>query len=142
MPVPRIESAGSAEGVRNEGDAVRARLPELWRAYEETRATVLEGGIVDQRLKDLCARYLAEDDDVMAFESDDRLDERERAALGWAHAVAWDSDAAGEELWAQLHRNFSSPELVELGYFIAFTLGQQHWLGTLGLGPDGRPPDE
>jgi hypothetical protein len=139
MPEPRIEPTGSAEGVRNEGDAIRARLPELWGTYEETRATVLEGGTVDRRLKDLCARYLAEDEDVMRFESDDRFGEPERAALGWAHAVAWDSDAANDELWARLRRNFSEPELVELGYFIAFTLGQQHWLGTLGLGPDGRP---
>ena len=58
-------------------------------------------------------------------------DERERAALRWARAVAWDSDAADAELWQALHAHFSEPELVELGYFIAFTLGQQHWLGTL-----------
>jgi hypothetical protein len=122
----------------SEGDAVRARLPELYRVYAETRATVLEGGIVEQRLKELCARYLAEDDEVVTFESSDRFDDREKAALGWAHAVAWSSDAAGDELWQRLHAHFSEPELVELGYFIAFTLGQQHWLGTLGLGPDGR----
>jgi hypothetical protein len=139
---PHIEPAGRAEGVRSEGDAIRARLPELWRTYEETRATVLEGGIVDQEIKDLCARYLAEDDELMGFESDNRFGEREKAALGWAHAVAWDSDAANDELWKRLHSHFSEPELVELGYFIAFTMGQQHWLGTLGLGPDGRAPAE
>jgi len=118
---------------------VRARLPELYAVYAETRETVLEGGIVDRELKDLCARYLAEDDEVMLFESSDRFDEREKTALGWAHAVAWDADKADDALWERLHEHFSEPELVELGYFIAFTLGQQHWLGTLGLGPDGRP---
>jgi hypothetical protein len=28
---------------------------------------------------------------------------------------------------------FSEPELVELGYSIAITLGQQHWLATHGV---------
>jgi hypothetical protein len=139
---PRIEPATRIpDGVRNDGDAIRARLPKLFEAYSETRATVLEGGFLDQRLKELCSRYLAEDDDVMGFESDDRFDEREKAALAWAQAIGWDADSADDELWRRLHRNFSEPELVELGYFIAFTLGQQHWLGTLGLGPDGRPLD-
>lgn len=118
-------------------DAVRARLPELLRTYAETRATVLEGGLVDRRLKDLCARYLAEDDEVMAFETSDRFDEREKAALRWTHAIAWNADAADDALWEALHANFSEPELVELGYAIAFTLGQQHWLRTLGIEPRG-----
>ena len=118
-------------------DAVRARLPELLRTYSETRATVLEDGLVDTGLKELCARYLAEDESVMAFETSDRFDEREKAALRWAHAIAWNADDADDELWQALHAHFSEPELVELGYAIAFTLGQQHWLGTLGLDPRG-----
>jgi alkylhydroperoxidase family enzyme len=113
---------------------VRSLVPQALEAYAETRATVLEGGIVDRGLKDLCARYLAEDDDVVAHSEDpERFDARERAALAWAHAVAWDADRADAELWARLHEHFSEPELVELGYVIAFTLGQQHWLATLGL---------
>jgi hypothetical protein len=31
-------------------------------------------------------------------------------------------------------RHFSNPELVELGFFIALTLGQQRWIKTLGIG--------
>ena len=99
---------------------------------------MLEGGIVDRELKELCARYLAEDEELMGFETSDRFDERERAALRWTHAIAWSTDDADDELWAELHAHFDEPELVELGYFIAFTLGQQHWYRTLGLGPDGR----
>jgi len=119
------------------GDAVRARVPDALRAYAETREAVLEGGIVDRSLKELCARYVAEDEDVVADATSDRFDERERAALEWAHAIAWDSDAADEELWERLHSHFSEPELVELGYAIAFTLGQSHWLRSLGLPPLG-----
>jgi alkylhydroperoxidase family enzyme len=110
-------------------EEVRARVPAVADAYEETRATVLEGGIVDRKLKALCARYLADGFDVEGY------DGRERAALDWTHAVAWDATQADDELWPRLHAHFSAPELVELGYFIAFTLGQTHWLRTLGLTP-------
>jgi hypothetical protein len=117
-------------------DAVRARLPAVLDAYAATRETVLDGGIVERPLKELCARYLAEaDEEVVLYERSDRFDEREKAALCWAQAVAWDSDDADDALWERLHRHFSEPELVELGYFIAFTLGQQHWLRTLGIDP-------
>jgi len=94
---------------------------------------VLEGGIVDPAVKELCARYLAEDDDVLVHADDPaRFGERERAALAWTHAVAWDDAHADDALWARLRACFTEPELVELGYFIAFTLGQSHWLATLG----------
>ncbi|HEX8854038.1 MAG TPA: hypothetical protein VF752_00430 [Thermoleophilaceae bacterium] len=117
----------------SEADAIRARVPDALRAYGETRATVLEAGVVDQRLKELCARYIAEDDEVVNYSTSDAFDERDRAALDWVHAIAWNSDMADADLWNRLRANFSEPELVELGYFIAFTLGQSHWLRTLGL---------
>jgi alkylhydroperoxidase family enzyme len=83
-------------------------------------------------LKELCARYLDEDPDVVAHADDDeRFDERERAALAWTHAVGWDDAQADDALWERLHACFSEPELVELGYVIAFMLGQSHWLATL-----------
>jgi alkylhydroperoxidase family enzyme len=115
-------------------DAVRARVPAALAAYAETRTTVLEDGVVDPALKRLCARYLAEDDEVLAHADDpERFDEKQRAALAWTHAIAWNSDAADAALWERLHAQFTEPELVELGYAIAFMLGQQHWLATLGL---------
>jgi hypothetical protein len=36
-------------------------------------------------------------------------------------------------LWARLHKHFSEPELVEIGYFVALTMGQQRWLRTLNI---------
>jgi alkylhydroperoxidase family enzyme len=106
-------------------DGVRSRRPPIAEAFADTRRDVLEGGLVDRDLKELCGRFLA-------GEEVEPRDERERAALDWAHAVAWDADRADDELWERLHAHFSEPELVELGYAIAFTLGQQHWLRTLG----------
>jgi alkylhydroperoxidase family enzyme len=122
-------------------DDIRALRPPIAAVYDETRRTVLEGGIVDQAVKDLCARYLAEDEDVVAHSDDPtRFDERERAALAWTHAIAWDDAKADDQLWTRLHASFTEPELVELGYCIAFTLGQQHWLATLEApGAPGRP---
>ena len=120
------------------GDGVRARVPEVLKVYAETRSTVLEDGIVERELKQLCARYLAEEEDVVVHADDpERFSDRERAALAWTHAIGWDSDRADAALWERLHAQFSEPELVELGYAIAFELGQQHWLRTVGLGPDG-----
>jgi hypothetical protein len=113
-------------------DEVRARVPPVLEAWEFMRDNVLRGGIVDSELKRLCFRYLAEDPDVMDF---DRFDGRTRVALEWAHAIAWDSDGADDELWQRLHAEFTDPELVELGCAIGFALGQQHWERTLGLPP-------
>ena len=117
-------------------DAMRARVPTVLDVYAETRATVLEAGIVEPELKALCGRFLAEDDDVVAHAADPaRYGERERAALAWTEAIAWNSDLADDALWQRLHAHFTEPELVELGYAIAFMLGQQHWLRTLGVDP-------
>jgi alkylhydroperoxidase family enzyme len=111
------------------GDAIRARAPHVLDVYEETRRTVLESGIVERELKELCARYLASDGDV----DSNGLGERELAALAWTDAIAWDADRADDALWQRLHSAFTEPELVELGYAIAITLGQQHWLATHGV---------
>jgi hypothetical protein len=124
----------NADGTTRTGDAIRGRAPHVLEVYEETRDTVLESGIVERELKQLCARYLAEDDEVVAQARDPaRFDERQRAALAWTDAIAWDSDRADDALWRALHATFTEPELVELGYSIAIMLGQQHWLATLGV---------
>jgi hypothetical protein len=122
------------------GDEIRARAPHVLEVYRETRDTVLESGIVERELKELCARYLAEDEDVVGHAVDAaRYSEREQAALAWADAIAWDSARADDALWRRLHCAFTEPELVELGYSIAITLGQQHWLATLGV-EEHAPP--
>ena len=110
----------------------RARVPHVQKVYDETRETVLERGIVvDQELKELCFRYLEEDEDVLAHHDDpERYSERERAALAWTHAIAWNSDDADDALWSRLHAAFTEPELVELGYTVAFKLGQLHFEQT------------
>jgi alkylhydroperoxidase family enzyme len=103
-------------------------------SQREIAAAALGDGLVDAEIKTLCARLLAEDDDVVVHAEDPaRFDERERAALAWAFAIAWDADRADDELWATLHRHFTEPELVELGTAIAFIMGQQRFEQALGL---------
>jgi alkylhydroperoxidase family enzyme len=111
-------------------DEIRARVPAALDAYLFTRDNVLRDGIVDEELKRLCFRYVADDPDVSDVS---RFEGRERAALEWVHAIVWDSDRADDELWARLHELFSDEELVELGCAIGFALGQQHWERTIGL---------
>ena len=55
-------------------------------------------------------------------------------ALTYASAIVWNADIADAALWTKLRLHFSNPELVELGFFIALTLGQQRWIKTLGIG--------
>ena len=61
------------------------------------------------------------------------LGEREKAALLLAEAIAWDPALADDEVWEKLHAHFTEPEIVELGYFIGLTMGQQKFLKTLGI---------
>lgn len=111
-------------------DEIRARVPEVLETHQYIRDNVLRSGVGGQRLKELCYRYLAEDPEVTDFE---RFEGRERVALEWAHAIAWDSDCADDALWQRLHAEFSEPELVDLGCAIGFELGRQHFERTLGL---------
>ena len=73
-------------------------------------------------------------DELLNFADSDKFTEREKVALTYTSAIAWNSDIADDVLWEKLHRHFSIPELVELGFFIGLTLGQQRWIKTLGIG--------
>jgi alkylhydroperoxidase family enzyme len=74
-------------------------------------ANVLLNGVVESELKHLCFRFLAEDEDTIDV---DDCSERERLALRWAQAIAWDVGLADDAFWEQLHTEFSQQELVEL----------------------------
>jgi hypothetical protein len=107
-------------------DEIRARVPAALESYEYIRDNVLRSGVADQRLKELCFRFLAGEDV-------EPRDERERVAIDWAFAIAWDSERAGDDLWGRLHALFTERELVDLGCAIGFELGRQHFERTLGL---------
>jgi hypothetical protein len=75
-----------------------------------------------------------EDDvrDLLNFEKSARYADRQKAALAYAEAITWHLDT-DEAFWERLNRHFSEPELVELGCFVALTMGQQSWLRLLNI---------
>jgi alkylhydroperoxidase family enzyme len=107
----------------------RALHPGVVQTFEFIRDNVLRSGVVDQEIKELCLRYVAQDEEVMDL---DRFEGRERAALEWANAIVWDADLADDDLWRRLHEHFTDPELVDLGCAVGFELGQRHFMRTLG----------
>lgn len=69
----------------------------------------------------------------MNFQDSNRFSEREKVALTWTSAIMWDSGIADDALWERLHASFTTEELVELGFFVGLTLGQQRWIKTLDI---------
>ena len=140
---------------RPESQAVRAHVPAVIKNFTNTWMQIFVAGVVEHELKELCRVYVTktvdcgycaaqrstdaatdEDhyDDLLTFEESERYSEREKAALAYTDAIVWDPDLATDEVWGRLHANFSAPEIVELGSFIALTSSQQRWIKTLDLG--------
>jgi len=141
---------------RPESQAIRAHVPAVFWSFANSWRDVFKNGVADHGIKELCRIYvsrsvlcefcgnqrsikaaaegLIEEDyrDLINFESSSRYDERQKAALSYAEAITWDQPV-DDAFWARLHKHFSEPELVEIGYFIALTMGQQRWLRTLGI---------
>ncbi len=141
---------------RPESSAIRAHVPACFWSFARSWQSIFRTGACDHGIKELCRVYIsrsvnceycgnqrsvqaaeqglteAKYDDLLNFETSARFDDREKAALAYAEAIAWrlpDSDA----LWERLHRHFTEPELVELGCFVALTFSQQSWLRLLNI---------
>jgi len=97
----------------------------------------------------------AQYDELLDFVDSDKFTAREKVALTYTSAIMWNAEIADENLWQKLTQHYTTPELVELGFFVALTLGQQRWIKTLGirhgevladtmagLAPDASPGDE
>jgi hypothetical protein len=46
----------------------------------------------------------------------------------------WNPQAVDEALMERMRSHFSEEQIVELGYFVSLTFGQQRWIKTLGIG--------
>jgi hypothetical protein len=109
---------------------IRGLVPDARAAWDEIEANVLRSGVAEQDIKELCYRYLANE---IADSEVQRYEGRERAALEWTYAIAYDSGRADDALWLRLHASFSEAELVDLGCAVGFELGRQHWRRSVGL---------
>jgi len=141
---------------RPESSAVRAHVPACFWAFANSWRDIFKNGICDHAIKELCRLYVsrsvqcdycgnqrsiqarakgvAEDDvrDLLDFEKSTRYTVRQKAALAYAEAITWRLDT-DDAFWERLSRHFAEPELVELGCFIALTMGQQSWLRLLNI---------
>jgi alkylhydroperoxidase family enzyme len=141
---------------RPESSAVRAHVPAAFWAFANSWRDLFRNGVCDHAIKELCRLYvsrsvqcdycgnqrsikaaasgLAEDEvkDLLNFEKSTRYSERQKAALAYAEAITWHLDT-DDAFWERLRRHYTEPELVELGCFIALTMGQQSWLRLLNI---------
>jgi alkylhydroperoxidase family enzyme len=141
---------------RPESQAIRAHVPAVFWSFANTWRDVFHDGVADHSIKELCRVYvshsvrceycgnqrsvqsadrgLVEDDyrALLDFESSARYDQRQKAALAYTEAITWDLET-DDGLWRRLHEHFTEPEIVEIGYFVAITMGQQRWLRTLNI---------
>lgn len=70
----------------------------------------------------------------MDFERSDRFTDRQKTALLYTSHLVWNPSGVDEALRRRLRSQFSEEQIVELGYFVSLTFGQQRWIKTLGIG--------
>jgi alkylhydroperoxidase family enzyme len=139
---------------RPESSAIRAHVPAVFKTFTHYWDATFRQGVCDHAIKELCRLYITkttncqfcgnqrsstaglpeyEVDELLNFESSDQYDARQKAALAYAQAIAW-NEQDRDALWARLDEHFSEEELVELGCFIGLTFGQQSWIRLLEIG--------
>ena len=98
---------------RPESSAVRAHVPNAFWAFADSWKAMFHSGVLDHAIKELCRVYISRTvkcefcgnqrsikattaglleqqyDELLNFESSDRYDDRQKAALAYAQAIAW-----------------------------------------------------
>ena len=136
---------------------MRAHVPGAFWSFANSWRDIFHTGVCDHAIKELTRLYVsrsvtcefcgnqrsikaaeagtvneAKVDDLMDFEKSSTYGEREKAALAYAEAITWRLDT-DDRFWERMDRHFNEKELVELGCFIALTMGQQSWLRLLNI---------
>ncbi len=77
---------------------------------------------------------MIEDDykDLLNFEKSEKYDKPTKAALALSQAIIWDLEK-DDDFWNRLYNFFSEEEIIELGYFVGFTMGQERFNRILNL---------
>jgi alkylhydroperoxidase family enzyme len=141
---------------RPESTAIRAHVPAAFWSWAKSWAALFADGVLEHEIKELCRVYVSRTvkceycgnqrsekgkaaglvegqyDALLNFESADVYDERQKAALAYTEAICWGLDT-DDAFWDRLYDQFSEEQLVELGYVIGMTLGQQSWLRILNI---------
>lgn len=142
---------------RPESSAVRAQVPGAFWAFANSWRDIFHTGVCVHAIKELARLYVSRAvtcefcgnqrsikaaesgivnepkvDDLIDFEKSTKYNDWEKAALAYAEAITWRLDT-DDRFWERMHKNFTEQELVELGCFIALTMGQQSWLRLLNI---------
>jgi alkylhydroperoxidase family enzyme len=141
---------------RPESSAVRAHVPGAFWSFANSWRDIFHNGVCDHAIKELCRLYVsrsvkcefcgnqrsikafggkldeAQTDDLVNFEKSAKYTDKQKAALAYAEAITWRLET-DDAFWERLYKYYSEPELVELGCFIALTMGQQSWLRLLDI---------
>jgi alkylhydroperoxidase family enzyme len=141
---------------RPESSAVRGHVPAAFWSFANSWRDLFRNGVCEHPIKELCRLYVSrsvqcdycgnqrsikaanagmiEDDvkDLLNFEKSTRYSDKQKAALAYAEAITWHLET-DDAFWERLHKHYGEPELVELGCFIALTMGQQSWLRLLNI---------
>jgi len=141
---------------RAESQAMRARVPAVFWSFVNTWRDVFVNGVTDHDTKELCRVYVsksvqceycgnqrsshakdmgaveADYMELLNFESSERYDDRTKAALALTEAITWDLQT-DDAFWERLYRHFSEEQIIELGYFIGITMGQQRFNRTINM---------
>jgi alkylhydroperoxidase family enzyme len=142
---------------RPESSAIRAHVPAAFWFFATSWNDLFRNGVLDHAIKELCRLYVSRSVqceycgnqrsikataggalienqvlDLVNFETSTKYNDRQKAALAYAEAIAWRLET-DDAFWDRLHRHFTEPELVELGCMIGLTLGQQSWLRLLNI---------
>ena len=141
---------------RPESSAVRAHVPGAFWSFANSWRDIFHTGVCDHAIKELCRLYVsrsvkcefcgnqrsikafsktldeAQTDELINFEKSTRYTEKQKAALAYAEAITWRLET-DDAFWERLYQHYSEPELVELGCFVALTMGQQSWLRLLNI---------
>ena len=145
-----FERAAREGAPRPESHAIRANVPAVFWAFTNAWNTTFVNGVCDHAIKELCRLYvsqavncnycgnqrsvkaqeqgLLEEDvkDLLEFDKSIRFTARQKAALRLAEAITWGLESS-DELWKGLYDNFETGQIVELGFFVGLTMGQQRW---------------
>ena len=118
---------------RPESQAIRLHNPPVMKAFNNAWEAFFRQGVTDHAIKELCQLYIAKSvdcqycggqrsvlamqrgttesqvDDILDFETSERFDDRERTALAWAMAIAWDPALADDDSGAACTSTSPSP---------------------------------
>ena len=152
-----FERAARDGAPRPESHAIRAHVPAVFWSFANAWNDTFVQGVCDHAIKEICRLYVSQavncnycgnqrsvkaqalgvvEDDVLAlleFDKAERFTPRQKAALRLAEAITWGLESS-DELWAGLNAHFETPQIVELGFFIGLTMGQQRWNRLINMG--------